>query len=734
MPLSGEQPSYLGCFLEDVSSPDLTGEPPLIIARPEACFTHCSIGTWSYAAIRNKTICTCGDTFNKYGVADSSLCSSACPEEQSIYDDCGGPMANSIYRVGLLGTKLPFPTPSILPFPDDRHPSEPFPSTDGQSGDEGYTRRKTRSTFDGGYGHGSTHDSKGIEEMKHTAGQSWFSNRGWSKDRQDRGRDKHDDRSNGTSTGTRNSNASNGSNSSDSNNKNRGKNGNSQSGPRAVELQLFEGFESSVMQEDYQQTNRQSERRNENKTGHQRLAHSQSDHQHDSVEYRPAEYCLHPLESCNDPSTIGATSMTNSSSMMRQNSVQSSPSSMHGSGSRSELGPGPQHSQEARTLSITPASQSVAQLASKLGQKLGHLRVKTHLSEPTTNGATSAGLNTLSLPPPISPISPVSPTMPSPIKHHNQTWSLDGEEARGGMVRISETGGNDTMRNASSATPSFSSISEPLFASDRHGHGHGMVRSDIPTNLRVASSKPSTAIEVPPQVQVQSQSQPQPWPQPQQHQQQEQQHRLQGVLPTSPPSPISPTLSMSIPSPISPSPSSLKQNPKCQKEQRSLLIKDLILQGDSALDEKEQALMAQYQPYHCQQQQLLQQQQQRQQQRQRHQRQYEHSRRRSSATIVVADDFVYGTSDMTEEASLSNLIRHGSSSSSIGSRLSDAPPAYVPATPRSLSSSSPSSPSTSSTSSMDTADSSTICHRPPIPAIDTNFLAPPPLIYVHKPL
>ncbi|KAF9946483.1 hypothetical protein BGZ70_003194, partial [Mortierella alpina] len=59
---SPQQPTYLGCFHENIYSPDLTGEPPSIIARAEACFTHCSIGTWTYAAIRNRTICTCGDT------------------------------------------------------------------------------------------------------------------------------------------------------------------------------------------------------------------------------------------------------------------------------------------------------------------------------------------------------------------------------------------------------------------------------------------------------------------------------------------------------------------------------------------------------------------------------------------------------------------------------------------------------------------------------------------------
>lgn len=71
---------------------------------------------------------------SKYGIAPASMCTSACPEEQSVYDDCGGPEANSIYRVGLIGSKVPFPTPSII------RPTGPqpviSPGTD-QAGDHG---------------------------------------------------------------------------------------------------------------------------------------------------------------------------------------------------------------------------------------------------------------------------------------------------------------------------------------------------------------------------------------------------------------------------------------------------------------------------------------------------------------------------------------------------------------------------------------------------------------------
>ncbi|GJJ76377.1 hypothetical protein EMPS_08736 [Entomortierella parvispora] len=86
-----------------------------MIAQAEACFKHCSIGTWSYAAIRNRTVCTCGDTFNKYGSAPESECSTACPEESSVFDHCGGPEFNSVYSIGAVIPKVPWPVPSVGP-------------------------------------------------------------------------------------------------------------------------------------------------------------------------------------------------------------------------------------------------------------------------------------------------------------------------------------------------------------------------------------------------------------------------------------------------------------------------------------------------------------------------------------------------------------------------------------------------------------------------------------------
>ncbi|KAG0082588.1 hypothetical protein BGZ92_011584 [Podila epicladia] len=253
--------------------------------------------------------------------------------------------------------------------------------------------------------------------------------------------------------------------------------------------------------------------------------------------------------------------------------------------SHSSITSQPPPHQQGRSNSVTQASQKVTQFATKLGQKLGHLRVKTHLSDPTSTGSLSHSLPV----PPISPISPVSPTLPSPTKPYSETEAGTGT---GGTIE----------RNPASATPSFSSVSVPSLASNRHGQS--MTRSEIPTAMPLLSSPSTCSLE-------------------------------KQFLPKSPPSPISPTLA-SATSPTSSS--SMHHNPKFQKEHRSMLIKDLILQGEDALDEKEQALMAQYQPYR-QQQLLLQQQQQQQQMKHQHphQRQQKGPRRSSVATDLVRE-------------------------------------------------------------------------------------------------
>ncbi|KAG0262277.1 hypothetical protein DFQ27_002455 [Actinomortierella ambigua] len=105
-------PEYQGCFQEDPSKPDLSGEPPLTVSGPEACLLHCAIGTWAYAGIRNGTVCTCGDEKGHYGLAISPAeCSTACPPNTivagGLVEWCGGASVNSVYKVGNYTGKIP---------------------------------------------------------------------------------------------------------------------------------------------------------------------------------------------------------------------------------------------------------------------------------------------------------------------------------------------------------------------------------------------------------------------------------------------------------------------------------------------------------------------------------------------------------------------------------------------------------------------------------------------------
>jgi hypothetical protein len=123
---------------------------------------------------------------------------------------------------------------------------------------------------------------------------------------------------------------------------------------------------------------------------------------------------------------------------------------------------------------------------------------------------------------------------------------------------------------------------------------------------------------------------------------QQQQQQQQQFKPL--PSPISPPLQYASLPPISPSSPILplppaasqvsyhSQDLRHQKQHRSKLINDLILQDDSILDEKEMAMMAQYQPHHRRQQQ---QQQQHQQELQKQQIQKQKEAQSHSATVAA---------------------------------------------------------------------------------------------------
>ncbi|KAF9161180.1 hypothetical protein BGX21_008165 [Mortierella sp. AD011] len=591
--------AYLGCFIEDPYNPDLSGEPPLIITQPEACFTHCSIGTFTYAAIRNRTICTCGDTFNKYGTAPESACSTACLSEQSAFDNCGGPEANSIYSVGLIIPRSSSPAPSVRP-PGNNISTSNDPNDD--SGDNSQSsgsknskliiifgavigtlilvigtllllrrrrrRRMTRANkFPGSWTTGN--GMRGINEGQRGAmgGHSWFEKRSnrfggsggamWGYD------DDEEDMDHGCQ-------------------------GNARAGQNSMEAQLFEGFESSVFREDQQQQQQQQQ-------------HYQSSNVATKGEGGEGK-------SYKSRHQRGLGSMSSSSS---QASSNISGATSH-TRSRTNVPEDQQHSFATEVVTCVSQTTNDSQenlpssppstFASKIGNKFSHLRVKTGLLQPQTS------LGSLPMTP-ISPVSPIPPgSSPSLTPSPSPTSGSGGPQLQlpspppqammltggGGRAREEDVSSSSIERSPSSATPSFSLASAPVPgpASNRQGSATASstalpdIGSIMPSleeygnngNINLGGSGGSK-------------------------------YKFMDFY--EPPSPISPTLPVP-PSPITSSPPSLYQ--KQQKQHRSNLIKDLILQGDSALEDKEMELMAQYQPHHHHHRQLQQQQQQQQQQ------------------------------------------------------------------------------------------------------------------------
>ncbi|KAK3832809.1 MAG: hypothetical protein J3R72DRAFT_235578 [Linnemannia gamsii] len=562
--MSQQQPTtatvtYVGCFKEETRSPDLDGEPPLSITRAEACFTHCSIGTWSFAGIRNGTICTCGDSEQrKYGSAPESSCSTKCPENQSAFDDCGGTEANSVYFVGAMAPKVPWPTPSVVN-PTAILPSITPPSDDGDGNGSGnggdrnnilgntkhastaviasvaavagiavlaiatllvHRRKKGRRSMssmeDGTSGSGSSrfsrHDSKdkdtiagaggGVDPYSRArTGHSWFvtGHRDLDLDDNDSIDDDENDAGDGAE-GRKDYLARSGSSS------------------KKKELHdLFVGFESTAMDDDPSSSSR-----------------SIHPSEHRSIVVEAAPNTLTPSA---DGPTLHDESSTRTSSTDTSSTETSDPS-----------------------LAAFPLGQpSKTSFATKIGLKMGHLKVK--VPTPTTATTITAGSSGITQHAPISPISPISPTSRSSSASSTTAPAFNNHPTiTTGYLDI-ETGSSShyTERSPTSATPSFSFASAPV--------------PGQASNLHEAK-KANKHLQY--------------------------QH--------DPPSPISPQ-KPTIPSPTSPrQPSKTSQgaatSSRHQKRQhRSDMIKDLILQGDSALEDKEQALMAQYQPHHCWQQQ-----------------------------------------------------------------------------------------------------------------------------------
>ncbi|KAF9915992.1 Asialoglycoprotein receptor 1 [Lobosporangium transversale] len=708
------QPKYLGCYNEDIRDPDLAGEPPLIITRAEACITHCSIGTFAYAAIRNKTICTCGDSYNKYGAAPASACSTSCPQDQSAFEDCGGPEANSIYNVAPAGPKAPFPTPSVRsPSGQPTSPERPddiellLPDNDHQvtHGSSKVVissaviaaailaigimslvvfrkRRRSRSENRASLRHAKDKmDSMGDKRKRRAAskqGHSWFAMSG--KDR----RASDDNQGGGSHRGR---------------------------GLTDIEAQLFEGFESSAIAEDHYQYPLE-----ENRT--ECLLNLYDD------EGRGHHYDPRIRQEQVDDNGTRTLSSSCSSGKPQQ---AASFSSVNGTTS---------------TITIPSSPQSKpSSLASKIGLKLEHLRVRTGLLEPTTLESSSSSL-------PVIPISPISPISPMSLNSTSSSAVSGVSHPSTPMVTTPSIGAPETATSLS-----LSSALRSEFvgygsdsSSDNEALAAASMLGQVLNDQEFTATKPEVVSTMPSLERIQA------------HSTREVDQNDSGsnngardVLkrqaidlydPLSPISPRphpftatagactgassiptittvtttaaapsiavarapSPTAIASLPSPPPVAIPSSSANLRHQKQHRSNLIKDLILQGDSVLEDKEMALMAQYQPHRCWQQQ------------QQQQQSNGVNRHRRGSSIKIITDNVKPNSPILEDDLPDDQFPSSIAFSGSGSITTT------------LAASMPLSAATTKHQHQHQQ------HKTDIPPIDTNYLAPPPRILIHKPL
>ncbi|CAD5117813.1 DgyrCDS6562 [Dimorphilus gyrociliatus] len=81
---------HLGCWTEDLTSPDLSGKTSSFTKLSE-CLSWCFGESFSYGAMYNGEKCLCGYTYGKFGT------SSSCTESSSCGGKCGGASSSDVY-------------------------------------------------------------------------------------------------------------------------------------------------------------------------------------------------------------------------------------------------------------------------------------------------------------------------------------------------------------------------------------------------------------------------------------------------------------------------------------------------------------------------------------------------------------------------------------------------------------------------------------------------------------
>ncbi|KAG0206246.1 hypothetical protein BGX28_002290 [Mortierella sp. GBA30] len=291
-----------------------------------------------------------------------------------------------------------------------------------------------------------------------------------------------------------------------------------------MEKQLFEGFESSVILEDYAPAHQPVHPLDWKPDGHQHSRRA-------SAEIGPAGDIEFIARASRKPSVDVVSDSGRCSMQQEELSEISAP---------------------------LPGVQGSTSLASKIGQKLSHLRVKTYLLQPNHHRSFEGPDAIAPAMPPVSPISPMSPASISSSSTSSPTkmglGSFPSEARRRSDHDIAISLGTAIERDPASATPSFSLATAPVpgTASNRRAQS-------ITTSKHILREMPSLE-------RFQSQD-----------------GAIYHSIDYGPPSPISPTnhfASQGLPN--QGNRQNQHQYARHQKEHRSNLIKDLILQAATA--------------------------------------------------------------------------------------------------------------------------------------------------------
>ena len=113
---------YLGCYRDvyaanerDLLGSLLLNDDGANLITPSYCEDYCGTRQFAYVGVQYGSECWCGNSYGKHGRLEDSECSTPCVGDASLVNQCGGALANSVFKVTKQYEKPP-------PHPNDGRP------------------------------------------------------------------------------------------------------------------------------------------------------------------------------------------------------------------------------------------------------------------------------------------------------------------------------------------------------------------------------------------------------------------------------------------------------------------------------------------------------------------------------------------------------------------------------------------------------------------------------------